>query len=395
MQPDAFEYFSILFIATSLLTITATATASPIDDCDPATDPYNCTCSTDLNNLGQCALVEEANLPDYTIPSNSDLTFISTTYDSQRGLYVIEADLSQAPAYGLMKPHGYNGQWNSLTELHSYLNDLLGVPLNSSGYLKPFEYSQFGISQRYSEENEALLPSTGRFWLDAISDSNGDVWVNSSKHLAYGGSNPTVSCLPSYANNQVWSDQGSDSLHAVSAPNGDLEYDMDTRICANEHTGAMGHPGYFVDTKAKSAIHSTSVVLQFNQDREPLFECDSNWNCTVKRRVQLLPEGVYGNHMIRLFNLTMDDLEIDHTHFRGASSAFHSSGKTNTSGPRSDLLHTDDPPYDSSANHKDPVFDQVCGEGYARFGNIDADANYTKATLTDAKNPAFQGHTCP
>lgn len=166
--------------------------------CDPGPDPYNCVCpgggtigTTDPNCSFGSLHPDHADVLTFEDPAAVDTSqFITTTFDATTGRYSVVADLRTYNKGGLVPQS--DGVWDDETQLRQWIADISGVPVGNGDSLFNFDYTQLGHSTPV--KTEAFPPTTdlaflasyrafanvsfNHFFLDAITDQNGDITVD-------------------------------------------------------------------------------------------------------------------------------------------------------------------------------------------------------------------------
>jgi hypothetical protein len=151
--------------------------------CDPAQDPDGCECSSAADECYQIAPKDLISPDDPTALRQA--AGIQSQWDAQRGVYVVEADVTGLTAAGVMKLNSNQGQWDDRAEMFEYLGELIGQDLSdwmcTPEALVPLELRQKGTTVRYNQfDEEWARANSGNIIFDAISDENGDVFFDAS-----------------------------------------------------------------------------------------------------------------------------------------------------------------------------------------------------------------------
>jgi hypothetical protein len=195
--------------------------------CDPQNDPDNCQCpsASSLPQGTRCTFASISSLEDFddatTVPTSS---FMETSYDSSADRWTVAVDLREFNGGGLVPQS--NGTWQNIAELQSFVEDLTGVPADSSqDRLFNFDYVQLGYSTPVTPEGATT--GFNHFLLDVITDANGDLTIGTTSYdlaqiFANGGNS-----IPSKY--QIANERDGDECYHNG--NSDGEVEVEARSC--------------------------------------------------------------------------------------------------------------------------------------------------------------------
>lgn len=168
-----------IVVASSILLLAGNASAAEPAVCDPAEDPYNCKCPND-GTYDVCYQTAVSNLISPDDPGQlAAAANISSVWNSGRGVYEVTIDATQLSAAGVIKLNSNHGQWNTVEELHNYVEVLIGQDFADActlDGLPPMVITQIGKTARYDQFKDRWADAnSGSLLYDAITDANGNL----------------------------------------------------------------------------------------------------------------------------------------------------------------------------------------------------------------------------
>lgn len=189
--------------------------ATAVGTCDPDVDPDGCWCPQDAQ-VCEVKFLDGLPTPEEVVwlaPS-----FITTTFDGS-GRYSVTADLSLHDL-GLVRKG--DGVWNSAEDLQNFIAAVTGVPVDPSGDLFNFDFTQLGVSTPVDGESAANF-AFNHFLLDLITDANGGItvdgtWISLAELTNSTDTGPAeFDDVESYPGRECTYNQGFNGDHELSA----------------------------------------------------------------------------------------------------------------------------------------------------------------------------------
>jgi len=152
--------------------------AATMDECDPQVDPWRCECGNTSGTGTTCDVIDADDYSHLADPKNWDTSaWITTSWDSSAGHYVVTAFMDYSEGKGLFMPLENEGEWDTIDDLSGWLSEVLQVPLHTDGHLEPFTYRQIGRSLIVDPYQGVYFEGAGIFWYDLIRDVEGAIDV--------------------------------------------------------------------------------------------------------------------------------------------------------------------------------------------------------------------------